>query len=65
MLDGRAHLACGRLTIADFIAGALLPDWKEQAMPLAEYRNVRRWLDETLMPIEAFRAPWPSRPTTR
>lgn len=61
MLDGRAHLACGRLTIADFIMGALLPDWQQQAMPLADYRNVRRWLDETLMPIEAFRAPWPTR----
>lgn len=61
MLEGRAYLACDRLTIADFIVGALLPDWKEQAMPLADYRNVRRWLDETLMPIEAFRAPWPAR----
>lgn len=61
MLDGRAHLACGRLTIADFMVGALLPDWKAHAMPLDDYRNVRRWLDETLMPIEAFRAPWPAR----
>jgi glutathione S-transferase len=60
MLDGRAHLACDRLTIADFIAGALIPDWQAQAMPLGDYRNVRRWLDETLMPIEAFRAPWPA-----
>jgi glutathione S-transferase len=61
MLDGRAHLTCGRLTIADFIVGALLADWKEQAMPLADCTNVRRWLDETLMPIDAFRAPWPRR----
>jgi glutathione S-transferase len=59
LLDGRTHLACNRLTIADFIVGALLPDWKDQAMPLGDYRNIRRWLDETLMPIEAFRDPWP------
>jgi hypothetical protein len=32
-------------------------------MPLGDYRNVRRWLDETLMPIEAFREPWPVRAT--
>ena len=62
LLAGRRYLACDRLTIADFIVGALLPDWQAQAMPLGDYRNVRRWLDETLMPIEAFREPWPVKP---
>jgi glutathione S-transferase len=61
LLDGRTHLACGRLTIADFIVGALLPDWKEHAMPLADHPNVLRWLGDTLMPIAAFREPWPAR----
>jgi glutathione S-transferase len=60
MLAGRRYLACERLTIADFIAGAIFPDWKAHGMPLDDYGNVRRWLDG-LMEIEAFESPWPTR----
>lgn len=60
MLAGRDHLACDRLTIADFVVGAILPDWKAQAMPLDDYPNVRRWVDG-LLALDAFRDPWPRR----
>jgi glutathione S-transferase len=58
MLDGRRYLAGDRLSIADFINGALLPDWKAQAMPLDDYANIRRWLDG-LLELDAFNSPWP------
>ena len=61
MLDGRRFLACGRLTIADFVMGALLPDWQAQGMPLGDCANVRRWLGE-LEELPAFRDPWPTKP---
>lgn len=59
LLGGQSYVACGRLTIADFVVGALLPDWKEHGMPLEDYGNIRRWLDG-LMRIDAFREPWPT-----
>lgn len=59
LLEGRRWLVDGRLTLADFVVGAVLPDWKAHAMPLEGYANVRRWLDESLLPIDAFREPWP------
>jgi glutathione S-transferase len=58
-LAGRAHVACGRLTIADFQLASMAADWRSAEMPLAEFRNVVAWLDG-LTRIPAWAHPWPS-----
>ena len=57
-LAGRDHVACGRLTIADFYLAAMATDWREAEMPLEGYPNIVRWLDG-LMRIPAWADPWP------
>jgi glutathione S-transferase len=58
-LDGRSHVACGRLTIADFHLAAMATDWRESEMPLATFPNIVRWIDG-LMRIPAWADPWPA-----
>jgi len=58
-LAGRAYLACGRLTIADFQAASMARYWRESAMPMRDYPNVVRWLDG-LNRIPAWAEPWPA-----
>lgn len=58
-LDGRSHVACERLTIADFRLAAMASYWREAEMPLAEFPNVVRWLD-TLQQLPAWAQPWPN-----
>jgi glutathione S-transferase len=58
-LAGRTHVACGRLTIADFQLASMAADWRAAEMPLAEFSNVVAWLDG-LMRIPAWAHPWPS-----
>jgi glutathione S-transferase len=58
-LEGRSHVACGRLTIADFHLAAMAADWREAEMPLGEFANVVRWLDG-LMRLPAWADPWPA-----
>ncbi len=58
-LAGRKNVACGRLTIADFQLASMATDWRVSEMPLAEFPNIVRWLDE-LMRIPAWAHPWPS-----
>jgi glutathione S-transferase len=57
-LHGRTHVACGRLTIADFQLASMTTYWKESAMPLAGFPNVVAWIDR-LMQIPAWANPWP------
>lgn len=57
-LEGRSHVACGRLTIADFQLAAMACYWRESEMPLHDYPNVVRWLDG-LMRLPAWAEPWP------
>ena len=57
-LDGRSHVACNRLTIADFRLAAMAAYWRESEMPLQEFPNVVRWLD-TLQQLPAWAEPWP------
>jgi glutathione S-transferase len=57
-LAGRTHVACGRLTIADFQLASMATDWRESEMPLERFANILRWLDG-LMQIAAWVAPWP------
>ena len=58
-LAGRNHVACGRLTIADFQLASMAAYWRESEMPLEEFPNVVRWLDG-LMRIPAWADPWPA-----
>lgn len=57
-LEGRGHVACDRLTIADFALASMATDWREAEMPLAPYANIVRWLDG-MMQIPAWADPWP------
>ena len=52
-------LACDRLTVADFIAAAMLPGWQDMDLPLDGYANIRRWHDDRLMALPAWADPWP------
>jgi len=58
-LDGRNHVACGRLTIADFQLASMAAYWQSSDMPLASYPHILRWL-ETLMRLPAWADPWPA-----
>ncbi len=58
-LEGRSHLACGRLTIADFQLASMATHWREAEMPLGEFANVVRWIDR-LMDLPAWADPWPA-----
>jgi glutathione S-transferase len=57
-LDGRAYLACGRLTIADFQLASMAAYWREAHMPLEDFPHVVAWLDR-LMELPAWAHPWP------
>ena len=58
-LAGRDHVACGRLTIADFQLASMATHWREAEMPLDGFPNIVRWLDG-LMRIPAWADPWPT-----
>jgi glutathione S-transferase len=58
-LQGRDHVACGRLTIADFQLASMATDWRESEMPFEAFPNIVRWLDG-LMRIPAWADPWPA-----
>jgi len=59
-LAGRTHVACARLTIADFQLGSMATYWRESEMPLEAFPNVVRWIDG-LMRIPAWAEPWPAK----
>jgi len=63
VLDGhlasRTHVACARLTIADFQLGSMASYWRESEMPLEAFPNIVRWIDG-LMRIPAWAEPWPA-----
>lgn len=59
-LAGRDHVACGRLTIADFQLASMAADWREAEMPFAQFPNIVCWLDG-LMRIPAWADPWPEK----
>lgn len=59
-LAGKAHPACGRLTIADFQLASMATYWRTAGMPLDSFSNVVRWLDR-LDAIPAWAEPWPTR----
>jgi glutathione S-transferase len=57
-LDGRATVACDRLTIADFQLASMATYWDSSEMPLAEFPNIVGWIGG-LMRIPAWADPWP------
>ena len=63
VLDGhlasRTHVACARLTIADFQLGSMATYWRESEMPMEAFPNILRWIDG-LMRIPAWAEPWPA-----
>jgi glutathione S-transferase len=58
-LAGRNHVACERLTVADFQMGTMTSYWREAEMPLQAFPNIVRWIDG-LKRIPAFAQPWPA-----
>jgi glutathione S-transferase len=58
-LAGRDHVACGRLTIADFQLASMASYWRESHMPMEAFQNIVRWLD-ALQRIPAWADPWPA-----
>jgi glutathione S-transferase len=58
-LSGRSHVACGRLTIADFQLASMATYWRESEMPLEPFPNIVRWIDG-LMRNAAWAHPWPA-----
>ena len=58
-LAGRTHVACGRLTIADFQLASMAAHWREADMPFEAFPNITRWLDD-LMRLPAWADPWPT-----
>lgn len=58
-LEGRDHVACGRLTIADFQLASMARYWHEAEMPFEPFQNIVRWLDR-LERIPAWADPWPN-----
>ena len=59
-LAGRTHVACDRLTIADFQLASMATYWRESEMPMEAFPNIVRWLDG-LMQIPAWADPWPAK----
>jgi glutathione S-transferase len=59
-LAGRTHVACGRLTIADFQLASMAAYWRQSDMPLAAFPAIVRWLD-ALQRIPAWADPWPAK----
>jgi glutathione S-transferase len=57
-LAGRTHVACGRLTIADFQLASMATYWRVSNMPLENSPNIVRWIDG-LMKLPAWSNPWP------
>jgi glutathione S-transferase len=58
-LAGRKHVACGRLTIADFQLASMATYWRESEMPLDGFQNIVSWIDD-LKRIPAWANPWPA-----
>lgn len=52
------YVACKRLTIADFQLASMARYWRESEMPMAEFKNIVRWLD-ALDKIPEWKNPWP------
>jgi glutathione S-transferase len=58
-LASRTHVACARLTIADFQLGSMATYWRESEMPMEAFPNIVRWIDG-LTRIPAWAEPWPA-----
>ncbi len=57
-LQSKSHVACGRLTIADFQAASMACYWRMAKMPFENFGNIARWLDG-LAQLPAWADPWP------
>ena len=58
-LQRRDHVACRRLTIADFQLASMVTDWRQSEMSFETFPNIVRWLDG-LGRIPAWSDPWPA-----
>lgn len=58
-LEGRDHVACDRLTIADFGVATFMPRWREAGLPLDDYPQIGRWRDR-MAGLDAWTNPWPA-----
>ena len=57
-LDGRTHVACGRLTIADFQLASMATHWREAEIPMRGFPQILAWV-QRLQQLPAWRDPWP------
>lgn len=58
-LLGKAFVACGRLTIADFQLASMASYWRASEMPFEGFPNIVGWLDG-LNRLPAWADPWPT-----
>jgi glutathione S-transferase len=49
----RGHVACGRLTIADFQLASMVTYWREAEMPMQDYPHIIAWI-EALQQLPAW-----------
>jgi len=57
-LEGKDFVTCDRLTIADFSLASMARYWREAAIPLEDFPNIMRWLNN-LEKLPAWANPWP------
>lgn len=57
-LQGKSHIALGRLTIADFQLASMACYWRTAKIPFETFGNIVRWLDG-LAQLPAWASPWP------
>jgi glutathione S-transferase len=57
-LSAGAHVACGRLTIADFQLASMATYWREAEMPMQSYPHITAWI-QGLQRLPAWADPWP------
>ncbi len=57
-LQDKSHVACDRLTIADFQLASMACYWRAAGMPFDEFPHLVAWLDR-LAQLPAWREPWP------
>ena len=57
-LGSQTHVACGRLTIADFQLASMATHWREAAMPMQDFPHIVVWI-ERLNQLPEWRDPWP------
>lgn len=60
-LDGKTHVACGRLTVADLSLACCFTYWDIMGVPLEDYPNTRAWLSR-ITALQSWKTTQPQLP---